>query len=538
MGCGAGALKVKPVDPALSPARLSPEEVRLKNAQLRVDEEPEGTSPARTSCEFYFVHAHKILNCSDHALARFQKLLEAGDWLVKIRITLAGACRGIYDNILAVSHRWESPESPDVNGVQLATIKAYLQEHRHIEFVWFDWSSMPQGDRTTEEDVMFRQMLTNVNLVYLGCQVLLIVDMSYMSRFWTMFEAWLSMRTATTVGLMSTSAEDQKRCSIVCVHKAQMKYQAAQLQEIWGFKTAAEAHEFLSSPDVTVTNQRDKDTQLVKLLEFNSVVKQAVLKEGVTFSVGPKPTSRTWRDEFTRTPNVGSIERRIENMKFVIDWKVAHGWPREQAEAYTIVTGAALDRLSRAICDRSDHYAACTHMLFETLASKAIGLVKPPEAVYSHMLGPRGLADNDPAWMVLLEPACSVGDCFVTNSPTKWLYPTKHVFPNRTGFHSAQKGESGGVLYFLEDSPVVRIDSRLADDDGLHSAVPVSEYGCDVPPMTLVKLERIDGPDEWEVNGHRIQQRRFVVSISYMVLPVADRHTHQSSDGSRVSSLS
>ena len=44
---------------------------------------------------------------------------------------------------------------------------------------------MPQGpDRTAEEKVEFDTMLSNVNLVYLGSSVFIIMDIAYQSRFW------------------------------------------------------------------------------------------------------------------------------------------------------------------------------------------------------------------------------------------------------------------------------------------------------------------------------------------------------------------
>ena len=43
---------------------------------------------------------------------------------------------------------------------------------------------MPQGARTTAETTGFKWMLQNVNLLFLGCSVLCLVDISYLSRFW------------------------------------------------------------------------------------------------------------------------------------------------------------------------------------------------------------------------------------------------------------------------------------------------------------------------------------------------------------------
>lgn len=38
------------------------------------------------------------------------------------------------------------------------------------------------------------RVLRTVNLLYLGTRVLVLADISYLSRFWTQFEAWLSMQ--------------------------------------------------------------------------------------------------------------------------------------------------------------------------------------------------------------------------------------------------------------------------------------------------------------------------------------------------------
>ena len=47
---------------------------------------------------------------------------------------------------------------------------------------------MPQGKRTPAEKVAFKHMLSNINLLYLGCHVLVLLDLSYMSRFWVWAE--------------------------------------------------------------------------------------------------------------------------------------------------------------------------------------------------------------------------------------------------------------------------------------------------------------------------------------------------------------
>ena len=42
----------------------------------------------------------------------------------------------------------------------------------------------------------FRTRAAQVNMLYLGTTVLILLDLSYVSRFWTQFEAWLSMQAS------------------------------------------------------------------------------------------------------------------------------------------------------------------------------------------------------------------------------------------------------------------------------------------------------------------------------------------------------
>ena len=43
---------------------------------------------------------------------------------------------------------------------------------------------MPQGERTREEALEFSRMLPEINLLYIGCSVLIIQDNNYMSRLY------------------------------------------------------------------------------------------------------------------------------------------------------------------------------------------------------------------------------------------------------------------------------------------------------------------------------------------------------------------
>ena len=98
--------------------------------------------------------------------------------------------------------------------------------------------------------------------------------MSYMSRFWTQTEAWMSMQDASTAGL-ATASEEKQRYTIVPLHNASAKVSET-LIDMWAGKSAQEAHDILAQPDVLVTNQSDKERQLPKILKLNETIKQTL----------------------------------------------------------------------------------------------------------------------------------------------------------------------------------------------------------------------------------------------------------------------
>ena len=74
---------------------------------------------------------------------------------------------------------------PDEDGTQLRAVQAHLEANPHIEWLWYDAWCLPQGDLTPEEKAEFVRMLREINLLYLGSTVLILLDLSYLSRFWT-----------------------------------------------------------------------------------------------------------------------------------------------------------------------------------------------------------------------------------------------------------------------------------------------------------------------------------------------------------------
>ena len=198
------------------------------------------------------------------------------NWLVRTEVSELQACQhALVGKFLIVSHRWETPTTPDEKGVQLASIVTHVKSHPMLEYVWVDHWCMAQGNRTADEQAEFDRQLPNINLLYLGANILLLVDISYSSRFWTQYEAWLSMQEATPAGLRGASAK-KRRCAIACLHNARPKFEGDGLVEMWSNKSPAEAHGILSKSDVVVTNGRDKEVQLPKVKRMNEQVIEAL----------------------------------------------------------------------------------------------------------------------------------------------------------------------------------------------------------------------------------------------------------------------
>ncbi|EOD33510.1 hypothetical protein EMIHUDRAFT_229658 [Emiliania huxleyi CCMP1516] len=204
--------------------------------------------------------------------------------LVEVSLDYADVVKGTHiETTLAVSHRWMQPDDPDPDGEQLKALKGFLNspDGKKIERVWIDSACMPQdhpkGSRSAEDSAAFKRMLKEVNRLYLGTTVLILLDLSYVSRFWTQFESWMSMQFATPDGLKPAVGTKNERHHIVCIQNAaeQSELHEKMLIQSWATKTPEQAHAFLSKPDVTVTNQSDKKGQLPKIKELDAVVQGA-----------------------------------------------------------------------------------------------------------------------------------------------------------------------------------------------------------------------------------------------------------------------
>ena len=307
---------------AMPDPSISADEIAAAKAWLAESRQVQGQAEQGHGCPFVWIDA-EALRSSAEAMPRMLPLQllrqRHPEWLIEETITLEAACkRSFASDHLAVSHRWDEREEPDPTGVQLEAIRAFLIQRPHIKQVWIDYCCLPQamgcgspmaklGSTVAEADArneaerqQFRLQLKNVNLLYLGVGVLILTDRSYLSRFWTNFEAWLSMQDVSPEGLVS-ARHAHRRCSIMCVHNAPEALVESLVEE-WSNCTAQKAFEKLSSADVMCTNLSDKEVQLPKILELD----QRVAALALAFSVQREPSPDTpkaaqWGDSSERT---------------------------------------------------------------------------------------------------------------------------------------------------------------------------------------------------------------------------------------------
>ena len=236
---------------------------------------------------FCFLSAEALRSGNFEKMPVYADALLVPGLLSRHTLNLRTACLKKYTSkYLAISHRWEKPLDPDSQGGQMQRLCEFLRsaEGAGFEHVWIDVSCMPQHctaegtaarEKTPQEKLDFGRMLGQVNLLYLGCSVLIIMDRSYLSRFWTQFESWLSFQSATSEGLTNRKGDARRNYVVISLGAPASLEQA--LVEEWSDCTPKQAHGKLSQPDVAVTNQSDKDNQLPKLLSFNDAVKGALL---------------------------------------------------------------------------------------------------------------------------------------------------------------------------------------------------------------------------------------------------------------------
>src|SRR5437870_1778350 len=83
---------------------------------------------------------------------------------------------------VCVSHRWISPSHPDPNGSQLHELQRrlpYFIEPGQSCAIFYDYCSMPQSPRTAEEEKIFEQDISSLNLLFQKSEKVIILSEGY-----------------------------------------------------------------------------------------------------------------------------------------------------------------------------------------------------------------------------------------------------------------------------------------------------------------------------------------------------------------------
>ena len=215
-------------------------------------------------CDFYFLKAEKLRTSpAAEALPSLEEIKKDNpDWLVRKTLSRDQACLGGYaEAFCAVSYRHSNNAT-----AAMKSVVDFLRHKPAIQYVWIDECCMAPAESPEHEG-----MLRNVYMLYLGASVLILLDQAYLGRFWTQYEAWLSMQKATTSGLRGASG-DERRCTVALINGA-TKGIAQTLLEKWEKKPSKEVHRILSRPEVECESPSDKEMQLPIILKVEDVVR-------------------------------------------------------------------------------------------------------------------------------------------------------------------------------------------------------------------------------------------------------------------------
>jgi hypothetical protein len=219
---------------------------------------------------FDFVDAAYIKGTSG-PLPVHQAMLAAG-CLRPVRLGTRECLTFMLNCCVAVSYVWMSPEHPDPEGEQADALREWLRRNPHITKVWMDWCSLPQGERTPVEQRKFKRGLAHVNLVYLSCYVVKVLNSQYAARFWPQYEAWLSFHRFCAAKMDFAPDPVHRTFSIFTGLAADLETEQARhewaIVERWSDASVQTVIERLGRSDVAVTNGRDKPKQFAKIREL------------------------------------------------------------------------------------------------------------------------------------------------------------------------------------------------------------------------------------------------------------------------------
>ena len=219
---------------------------------------------------------------------------------------------------------------------------------------------------------------------------------------------------------------------------------------------------------------------------------------------------REWDAMCKETNEARSYEEIQTKFNISIEERVQHGWEREHAIHYVVLSSIhARGPMAKALGREppSSKYAHSAYALMNALHSR-IGVSFPvspdprsvdgddhPARFYRNLTGSGSLADDDQQWHSIEKPDGTGFRGMTTHAVLRPMRVLHHF--DRGGW----KPQFTTNDYRLEagQHDVVAFDNLPTDDHGFHHGISVSEVGTSVayPPYTLVRLKAVFKAGEW-----------------------------------------
>tara|TARA_B110001452_G_scaffold248886_1_gene235990 strand:- start:579 stop:1298 length:720 start_codon:yes stop_codon:yes gene_type:complete len=235
-------------------------------------------------------------------------------------------------------------------------------------------------------------------------------------------------------------------------------------------------------------------------------------------AVGARP-ARSWREEWLSvqaenlrlegsavqqtTPR--TVDRLLQKFAWVTELRLGLLWPREQAEAFALLSTWGAAALAHALEMRDGRFAASSHMVHDALVRAARSQLLSAPPTYAWLTGRGGLLTNDAAWRFAVGAAVAAPQlrCFETRAVALSSYSAEQMLRSRC---AASEDANLGLVRFSSAPPC---------GAGLRSLVDVGSGRYAVPPLATVIVEKVEEPWQWELAGRRFGFPLTTVSVVY-----------------------
>ncbi|KAL1498580.1 hypothetical protein AB1Y20_013895 [Prymnesium parvum] len=318
----------------------------------------------------------------------------------------------------------------------------------------------------------------------------------------------LSAVSLTTALLLELPLELQQRVASFC--------RAAQLARLAGCSAACAR---LSAHAVRAA-LHERRPELCRCPPSPCALAELLSLERLEARLGPRP-ARPWASEWDALTKASmgvsvSIDAVEAFVRPLIDAAVAIGWREEVARPSMLVGFSHRHALADAVRDGRREFAASLHLLCDVIGAQ--GRRMPPARAarfYRNLTGEGGLCSDDATWGVLCGEGVRPGLTF-TSFTIVIADGSARNFESERGYGVlALEAHGAAASYICQDSDVVAFESAPSDSEGHHALLPTGGDSGAMPPLSTIRVVRVDAPGEWEAFGKVVQQKLITVAVTW-----------------------